>query len=473
MGEDDTDLGADMTETMARRHHVVIIGSGFGGLFAAKKLKRAGVDVTMISKTTHHLFQPLLYQVATGILSEGEIAPATREILKNYKNTRVVLGEVTDIDLRAKSVTSVVGGVQTRTSYDTLIVAAGATTSYFGHDEYAEHAPGLKSVDDALDVRGRILSAYEYAEIESDVTARDEWMTFAVVGAGPTGVEMAGQIAELAHRALVRDFRNIDTRKTRIVLVDAMGDVLGTFGSRLSAKAVRQVEHLGIEVWLNERVVDVDERGLVVEDSTGTRVRIPARTMVWAAGVRGSSLVQTLAEQSGTEVDRGNRLKVRPDCSLPNFPEVFVVGDMMSLNGYPGVAQVAMQGGKYVAKVIKKRVKDGAAPKPFKYLDKGSMATISRFKAVADIPVAGHLRFSGFIAWMMWLFIHVLYLVGFKNRFTTLIHWTVSFIGRGRSQRATTMAQLHGRVVERQLTVAPSYDGTPVAREREPEVSTT
>jgi NADH dehydrogenase len=434
-----------MTQTLARRHHVVIIGSGFGGLFAAKKLKRAGVDVTLISRTTHHLFQPLLYQVATGILSEGEIAPATREILARNHNVRVVLGDVTAIDLAAHSVTSEIGGTTTVTPYDSLIVAAGAKTSYFGNDDFATHAPGLKSVDDALDVRGRILSAFEYAEIETDPVVQEEWTTFAVVGAGATGVEMAGQIAELAHRALPHDFRSVDTRKSRIVLVDATGDVLGNFGTKLSARAANQLEKLGIEVWLNEKVIAVDDTGLTVEDTSGTRVKIPARTVVWAAGVRGNDLVQTLAEQSGAEIDRGNRVKVQPDCSLPGHPEVFVIGDMMSLNNYPGVAQVAMQQGKYVADLIRRRVKGTTAPKPFHYFDKGSMATISRFRAVADLPVGGHLRFGGFIAWVMWLAIHVIYLVGFKNRLTTLLHWTVSFIGRGRSQRATTIAQLHGR----------------------------
>jgi NADH dehydrogenase len=441
----------------------VIIGSGFGGLFAAKNLKRSDIDVTLISKTTHHLFQPLLYQVATGILSEGEIAPATREILAHYKNVRVVLGEVTDIDLAARSVTSQVGGVPATTSFDSLIVAAGATTSYFGNDQFAEHARGLKSIDDALDIRGRILSAFEYAEVETDAVAREEWMTFAVVGAGPTGVEMAGQIAELAHRTMRRDFRQIDTRRTRIVLIDALGDVLGTFGSRLSAKAAEQLKSIGVELWLNERVMDVDGRGLVVEDSTGTQVRIPARTIVWGAGVQGSELVQTLAEQSGAEIDRGNRIKVRPDCSLPGHPDVFVIGDMTSLNDYPGVAQVAMQQGAYVARLLTRRRQGRAAPKPFAYFDKGSMATISRFKAVADLPVGKGVRFAGFIAWIMWLFIHVIYLVGFKNRLTTLLHWTVSFVGSGRSQRATTLAQLHSRVVERQLESASAREAGPTS----------
>jgi NADH dehydrogenase len=332
-----------MTDTMSRRHHVVVIGSGFGGLFAAKRLKRAGVDVTLISRTTHHLFQPLLYQVATGILSEGEIAPATREILRRRKYVRVLLGDVTAIDLAEHTVTSVAGGISAVTPYDSLIVAAGAHTSYFGHDEFARCAPGLKSIDDALALRARILSAFEYAELEADERVRDEWLTFAVVGAGATGVEMAGQISELAHRTLVQDYRSIDTRRARIVLVDALDDVLGTFGTKLSAGAAKQLKRLGIDVWLDERVVDVDDRGLTVEDRSGKRTRIPARTIVWAAGVAASPLAKTLAEQTGAELDRGGRVKVLPDCTLPGHPEVFVIGDMMSLNDYPGVAQVAMQ----------------------------------------------------------------------------------------------------------------------------------
>jgi NADH dehydrogenase len=439
-----------MTEGLIHRHHVVVIGSGFGGLFAAKRLKRAGVDVTMISRTTHHLFQPLLYQVATGILSEGEIAPAVREVLRRRKYVKVLLGDVTDIDLAAHTVVSSAGGMTTTTPYDSLIVAAGATTSYFGHDEFEVNAPGLKSIDDALEVRGRILSAYEFAELEQDERAREEWMTFAIVGAGATGVEMAGQISELARRTLAEDYRNIDTRKTRIVLVDALDDVLGAFGTKLSAGAAKALQRLGVEVWLDEKVVDVDETGLTVEDKSGARTRIPARTVVWAAGVKASSLAGSLADQSGAELDRGGRIKVQPDCSLPGHPGVFVVGDMMSLNDYPGVAQVAMQQGKYAADQIRRRISRKPDQKPFKYFDKGSMATISRFNAVANV---GKLRFGGLIAWLLWLVIHVMYLVGFKNRVTTVLHWAVSFIGRGRAQRTTTHQQLVGRVAVHELDI--------------------
>lgn len=458
-----------MTMIGSRRHRVVVIGSGFGGLFATKRLSSTDVDITMISRTTSHLFQPLLYQVATGILSEGEIAPPTREILRRQDNVRVLLGDVHDIDLAQKTVTSSAAGAETVTAYDTLIVAAGASTSYFGNDSFQLNAPGLKSIDDALELRGRIFGAFELAELETDPEVISEYMTFVVVGAGATGVEMAGQISELAHRTLPKDFRNIDTRQTRIVLVDAMDSVLTSFGTKLSAGAAKQLKALDVDVWLGEKVVDVDERGITVVDGAGQRTRIPARTVVWAAGVRASSLARTLAEQTGAELDRGGRVKVLPDCSLPGHPEVFVIGDMMSLNEYPGVAQVAMQQGKYVADVVTGRVR-GRAPKgPFRYFDKGSMATISRFQAVASI--GSRIRFSGFIAWLLWLVIHVLYLVGFKNRLTTVLHWAISFVGRGRSQRTTTHQQLVARAALHQLEV--SRLGNPAGAPTDAQVAST
>jgi NADH dehydrogenase len=439
-----------MNEAQPQRHRVVIIGSGFGGLFAAKRLSRADVDVTMISRTTHHLFQPLLYQVATGILSEGEIAPATREVLRHHKNVRVLLGRVVDIDLSTRVVRSRARDIVTETTYDSLIVAAGATTSYFGNDDFETHAPGLKSIDDALEIRGRIMSAFEYAELEQDASARTEWLTFAVVGAGPTGVELAGQISELAHRVLVDDFRAIDTRKARIVLVDALDTVLGKFGSRLSAAAAGQLEAMGVELRLTEKVVDVDDRGLTLEDASGTQTHVPARTMVWAAGVKASPLTQTLAEQTGAELDRSGRIRVLPDTTLPEHPEVFVIGDMMTLNNYPGVAQVAMQQGTYAARQITRRTQGRPDLEPFKYVNKGDMATISRFNAVANL---GRLRFHGLLAWILWLFVHVFYLVGFKNRVTTVLHWAVSFVGNGRSQRTSTHQQVVARSAVGKVTI--------------------
>ncbi len=430
------------------RHQVVVIGSGFGGLFGAKALKHADADVTMVAKTTHHLFQPLLYQVATGILSEGEIAPPTREVLSGQKNARVVLGEVSEIDLEARTVTSHVLNRVTVTPYDSLIVAAGAGQSYFGNDHFAEFAPGMKSIDDALELRGRIFGAFELAEIAETEEEIERLLTFVVVGAGPTGVEMAGQIAELAHRTLKKDFRRINTRRARVILVDAAPQVLPPFGAKLGEKTKTDLEKLGVEVQLGAMVVDVDERGLEVQDKDGTRRRIDAVTKVWAAGVSASPLGKMLAEQTGAPLDRAGRIGVNPDLTLPGHPEVFVVGDMINLDHLPGVAQVAIQGAKYAAKQIQSRLAGKAPEQPFRYFDKGSMATISRFRAVAMV---GKLRVTGFLAWLMWLGVHLVYITGFKNRVTALLHWLVSFIGRGRSERTATEQQIFGRLALQRL----------------------
>jgi NADH:ubiquinone reductase (H+-translocating) len=431
-----------MNQVAPDRHKVVVIGSGFGGLFGTKALRRSDVDVTMVAKTTHHLFQPLLYQVATGILSEGEIAPPTREILASQKNARVILGEVTGIDLQSRTVTSHVLNRETVTPYDSLVVAAGAGQSYFGNDHFSEFAPGMKSIDDALELRGRIFGAFELAELAEEEEEIERLLTFVVVGAGPTGVEMAGQIAELAHRTLSKDFRRINTREARVILLDAAPQVLPPFGARLGEKTKRALEGLGVEVQLGAMVVDVDERGLEVQDKDGTRRRIDAVTKVWAAGVQASPLGKTLADQSGAPVDRAGRIGVNPDLTLPGHPEVFVVGDMISLNNLPGVAQVAIQGAKYAAKEIDNRLAGRPSQGPFRYFDKGSMATISRFRAVAMI---GKLRLTGFVAWLMWLAVHLVYITGFKNRVTALLHWFVSFIGRGRSERTATEQQIFAR----------------------------
>jgi NADH:ubiquinone reductase (H+-translocating) len=425
------------------RPRVVIVGSGFGGLFTAQALRKAPVDVTLIGKTSHHLFQPLLYQVATGILSEGEIAPATREILRRHDNTSVVLGEVTDIDLTARTVTSTVLGRTTVHPYDELVVAAGAGQSYFGNDHFAEFAPGMKSIDDALELRGRIFGAFELAELATDQDEIDRLMTFVVVGAGPTGVEMAGQIAELAHRTLRRDFRRIDPTTSRIILLDAAPAVLPSFGEKLGGRARRHLNKIGVEVQLGAMVTDVDADGLEVKDADGQVRRIPAATKIWAAGVQASPLGRLLGEQSGAEVDRAGRIAVLPDLTLPGHPEVHVVGDMISLDKLPGVAQVAIQGGRYSAEAITRRLAGRPPQGPFRYRDKGSMATISRFAAVAEI---GSLKFEGFIAWVLWLVVHLVYIVGFKSRITTVLHWTVSFLGRGRSQRVATEQQVYGRL---------------------------
>src|SRR6476660_5754835 len=425
------------------RHRVVVVGSGFGGLFGTKALKRADVDITMIAKTTHHLFQPLLYQVATGILSEGEIAPPTREVLSGQHNAQVLLGEVTAIDLEARTVTSQVLGRETVVSYDSLIVAAGAGQSYFGNDQFAEFAPGMKSIDDALELRGRIFGAFEMAELGA--TRGDEvdhLLTFVVVGAGPTGVEMAGQIAELAHRTLRRDFRAINTRHARVVLVDAAPQVLPPFGQKLGDKAKAEMEKLGVEVVLGAMVTDVDERGIEMKFKDGRVERIDTVTKIWAAGVQASPLGKTLSEQTGAPLDRAGRISVNPDLTLPGHPEVFVVGDMISLDNLPGVAQVAIQGAKYAAKEIQNRLDDKAPQEPFHYFDKGSMAIISRFRAVAMV---GKLRLTGVISWLMWLAVHLVYITGFKNRLTALLHWAVSFLGCFFTDTATTEQQIFAR----------------------------
>jgi NADH:ubiquinone reductase (H+-translocating) len=433
-----------MHEDRTDRHRVVVVGSGFGGLFATRSLKRADVDITLIDRTPTHLFQPLLYQVATGILSPGEIAPSTREILRRQRNVHPILGEVTDIDLARRTVTSAILEQTTVTPYDSLIVAAGAGQSYFGNDHFARYAPGMKSIDDALELRGRIFGAFEMAELETDPAALDAWLTFIVVGAGPTGVEMAGQIVELSRRALSGNFRHINTRTVRVILVDAAPAVLGAFGEKLSGKALHELQRIGVEVQLSQKVVGVDPTGIEVEGTAGTRTYLPAMTKIWAAGVAASPLGTLLAEQSGASVDRAGRVEVGDDLTLPGHPEVFVVGDMSGRPGLPGVAQVALQGGKYAAAQIKRDVKGRSrADKPFTYFDKGSMATISRFRAVASV---GRFRLSGFVAWLMWLVVHLVYLIGFKNRITTLLHWLVSFVGRGRSERVFTLQQVVGRL---------------------------
>ncbi|MDO5501587.1 MAG: NAD(P)/FAD-dependent oxidoreductase [Actinomycetia bacterium] len=425
-----------------RRHRVVVIGSGFGGLFFSRALRRADVDITLIARTSHHLFQPLLYQVATGILSEGQIAPSTREILARQANARVILGEVSAIDVEARTVTSVLLDQEVSTPYDTLLVAAGAGQSYFGNDHFARYAPGMKTIDDALELRGRIFGAFEAAEVAQTQEERERLLTFVVVGAGPTGVEMAGQIAELASRTLRNDFRAIDPGSARVILVDAAPGVLPTFGEKLGGRARDRLESMGVEVLVETMVTDVDAASVTVREPDGTTRRIEAAAKVWAAGVLGSSLGGQLAEQTGAALDRAGRIEVEPDLTLPGHPEIFVVGDMASLNDYPGVAQVAIQGARYAADQVRRRLAGRPERAPFEYRDKGSMATISRFSAVASI---GRFQFGGFIAWLLWLAVHIMYIVGFKKRVTTLIHWAVSFLGRGRAERTSTEQQVFAR----------------------------
>ena len=427
-------------------HRVVIIGAGFGGLFATRALRKADVEITLINGTAYHLFQPLLYQVATGILSEGEIAPPIREILRRQRNVDVRLGWVTGIDPQAKKLSVEAPGLEYEVEYDTLIVAAGASQSYFGNDQFADHAPGMKSIDDALELRARIFGAFELADLQTDSEAVERWMTFVVVGAGPTGVEMAGQIAELARRTLPGQYRRIDPSNARVILVDAIDAVLSSFGAQLSTRALRQLHLLGVEVELETKVVGVDATGIDVETARG-RERIGSMTKMWAAGVAAPPLAKAIAEATGAPTDRAGRIEVLPDLTVPGHPEIFAVGDMMALDKLPGVAQVAIQGGRYAANQIKRRLAGKEPAGPFRYFDKGSMATISRFSAVASV---GKLRLSGFLGWLMWLAVHLLYLVGFKNRVTAVLHWAVSFLGRGRSERVSTFQQAFARAAVRE-----------------------
>ena len=431
-----------MNDASGQRHRVVVIGSGFGGLFATQALRKTVCDVTLISRTTAHLFQPLLYQVATGILSVGEIAPATREILRSQANATVLLGEVTDIDLAERTVTSQAAPGPLVTPYDSLIVAAGAGQSYFGNDQFAEFAPGMKTIDDALELRGRIFGSLELAERATSPLEVRRFLTFVVIGAGPTGVEMAGQIVELCKRTLRKEFRHIDTTTARIVLLDAAPVVLAPFGEKLSADAERILTAAGVEVLLGAKVVGLDADGVTYETADGERTFIAAACKVWAAGVSASPLAALLAERSGGEVDRAGRVVVGPDLTLPGHPEVFVVGDMIALDNLPGVAQVAIQGGRHAAATIRSRIHQRPAPGLFVYHDKGSMATITRFSAVASV---GRIRTAGFIAWILWLVVHLAYIVGFKSQLTTLLHWTVSFLGRTRSERTTSAQQVVAR----------------------------
>jgi len=446
-----------------RRHRVVIIGSGFGGLNAAKKLGRADVDIKLIARTTHHLFQPLLYQVATGIISEGEIAPATRVVLRRQRNVQVLLGDVTHIDLAGRFVASELLGHTYETPYDSLIVAAGAGQSYFGNDHFAEFAPGMKSIDDALELRGRILSAFEAAERSNDPERRAKLLTFTVVGAGPTGVEMAGQIAELADYTLKGAFRRIDSTRARVILLDAAPAVLPPFGEKLGQRAAARLQKMGVEIQLGAMVTDVDRDGITVKDSDGAIRRIESACKVWSAGVSASGLGADLADQSSVELDRAGRVKVLPDLSIPGHSNVFVIGDMAAVDGVPGVAQGAIQGAKYVANTIKGELAgaDPARREPFQYFDKGSMATVSRFSAVAKI---GPLEFSGLFAWFAWLVLHLVYLVGFKTKVSTLLSWTVTFLSTRRGQLTITEQQAFARTRLEQLAVMAAEAKRPATR---------
>ncbi|MDB5306252.1 MAG: NAD(P)/FAD-dependent oxidoreductase [Gemmataceae bacterium] len=425
-----------MAEGGNPRHRVVIVGGGFGGLLTALGLRKPPCDVTLIDRRNFHLFQPLLYQVATGALSPANIAAPLRSVLRRQKNTRVLLGEVGGFDLTGKLVLLADGD---QIPFDTLVLAAGSTHAYFGHDDWAVFAPGLKTVEDATEIRRRVLSAFERAERERDPDARQRLLTFVVVGGGPTGVEMAGAISELARQTLRFDFRAFDPACSRIVIVEGQGRVLGTFHEKLSQKAKEALERMGVEVQLDSHVTDVGPDYVLIKPNGGKAppVRIETETVVWAAGVKASGLGKLIAGAvGGVETDRVGRVVVNRDCTVGNRSDVFVIGDLANFKGgdgkqLPGLAPVAMQQGKYVADLIARRLKgDPADPGPFKYWDKGSMATIGRGRAVAE---TGGLKLSGYLAWLAWLFIHILYLAQFENRVLVMWQWFFNYVTRNRA----------------------------------------
>ncbi len=423
------------------RHRVVVVGGGFGGLPATRLLSRKPVDVTLIDRRNHHLFQPLLYQVATGLIPPGQISVPIRHVVRKHKNVRVELAEVTGFDLDQRVVHGTILGLKPiEITYDSLIVAAGVNQSYFGHDEFAFYAPGMKTIDDALELRRRIFGAFEMAEMVDDPAEKERWLTVAIVGAGPTGVELAGQIRELAVRSLRGEFRTFDPASVRVVLLDGGKEPLATFGDRLSGKAAKELERLGVELWMGARVVGVDAFGVDIAGTEGATKRLAAHTTVWAAGIEASSLAAELAKASGAELDRAGRISVLPDLTLPGHPEVFVVGDMMALDKLPGVAEVAMQGGLHAANTIVRRL-NGQAANPFKYRDLGSAATIGRFRSVVDFR---GVRLSGLPGWVIWAFVHLTFLTGFGNRLSTLLKWTRAFIGRGRPEREFSVMHTGG-----------------------------
>jgi NADH:quinone reductase (non-electrogenic) len=440
-------------------HRVVVVGGGFGGLQAVRRLRALPVSITLIDRRSFHLFQPLVYQVATGMLSAGEIAAPLRAVFKRDANVRVLLGEVSgfDLDRREVLVEQLPNGDRDQAlPYDSLIVAAGSCYSYFGRDEWRCVAPDIKSLESALAVRRRILSAFEAAEVERDAGRREAWLTFVVVGAGPTGVELAGQIAEMARHTLHQEFREVDTRRARVVLVEMAERVLPAFPASLSERALRGLESLGVEAHVGHKVVDIDEDCVEVatisaEDEPAS---IPARTVVWSAGVTASDLATALAAESGAEVDRGGRVAVGPDLTLRGHPEVLALGDIAGVHdaqgrpvALPGLAPVAMQQGRYAARLIDDRLHGRETP-PFHYHDKGSLATIGRAQAVADFR---WVRLGGLPAWLAWLLVHVFYLIGMQNRLLVMTRWMFSYFTRSGGARLIAGSEVSPAARRREL----------------------
>ena len=421
---------------MGERHRVVILGGGFGGLAAAQKLKRAPMDVTLIDLRNFHLFQPLLYQVATGSLSPGEIAAPLRGVLSRQRNTQVLLGEAVDVDPQAKCVILRDGATF---EYDSLIVATGTQTSYYGNDSWRQWAPSLKSVEEATAIRHKILYAFERAERAATTEEVRAWLTFIIVGAGATGLELSGALAEIARETLRHDFRKIDPQKARIILMEGAPRVLGPFPEDLSAKAEELVTRLGVEVIKDVMVTNINADGVMYKHGDSTET-LTARTVLWAGGVTATPFAKILAERTKSETDRSGRIKVNPDLTVPNFTEIFIIGDLAHAvdekgTPLPGVAQVAIQGGAYAAKVIRARVEGKSVPPPFRYFNKGEMAVIGRAAAVANIF---GIHVSGLLAWLMWLFIHLMYIVEFQSRVSVFIQWGFEYLTFSRGARLIT-----------------------------------
>ena len=441
---------------MTGNHRVVIVGGGFAGMACATSLRRTATEVTLIDRRNFHLFQPLLYQVATGGLSPANIAAPLRSIVKRFRNIRTIQGEVSGFDTAANEVLLKDGA---SIPFDSLVLATGSTHHYFGKDaEWGPHAPGLKTIEDATAIRSKILSAFERAERDPEIANRARHLTFVVVGGGPTGVEMAGSISELAHQTLRRDFRTIDPASARIILVENSERVLQMFPDRLSDKGMYYLRQLGVELMLNHRVVGITADSVVV-DHAGVKQTIPTETVVWAAGVKASPLGKILAESlGGIELDKGGRVTVNPDCTVGNRPNVYALGDIMSLKGkdgkpLPGVAPVAIQQGQYVAEAIERRLKNETAQGPFQYWDKGTMATVGRSRAVA---MSMGMTFTGSFAWLMWLFVHIMYLARFENRVLVLVQWGWNYVSRNRTARLITNSDHSGAAVSPSLPITSS-----------------
>ncbi|AFY36752.1 NADH dehydrogenase (ubiquinone) [[Leptolyngbya] sp. PCC 7376] len=417
------------------KHKVVIIGGGFGGLYAAKTLgKNGAVDVTLIDKRNFHLFQPLLYQVATGTLSPADIASPLRGILSRNENTHVLLDQVQDVDPETKTVVMTEGTVQ----YDSLVVATGVSHHYFGNDQWKPYAPGLKTVEDALEIRHRIFAAFEAAEKETDPALQQAWLTFVIIGGGPTGVELAGAISEIAYSVLKKDFRKIDTAKAKVILLEGMDRVLPPYDPSLSAKAQQSLESLGVDVQTSSLVTNIEGDRVTVKQGE-EQLELHAKTIVWAAGVKASGMGKVLGDRLDANLDRAGRVIVEPNLSVEGYPDVFVIGDLANFphqneRPLPGVAPVAMQEGQYVAKLIKQRIQ-GNEMAPFRYTEVGSLAVIGQNAAVVDL---GYVKFSGFLAWLVWIFAHVYYLIEFDNKMVVMIQWGWNYFTRGRGARLIT-----------------------------------